>query len=215
VSPILQSVVTAVGGVLAGLAIAGGLLWRQQRALTDARHQASHDALTGLPNRRAAVSRLHRALRAARPFGLILLDLDGFKTINDTFGHGVGDDVLVDVARRLAALPDPVVLAARLAGDEFALLVHGDTDTIRAAAHATSRTISDTPVPLDAEPIPVRASVGYACARLGITAGQLLREADEAMYHAKTSHTGVSGHLLTTAEHDAPRPRRHRDRSHP
>jgi diguanylate cyclase (GGDEF)-like protein len=212
VSLILRSVVTAGGGVLAGLALAGGLLWRQQRALTDARHQATHDPLTGLPNRRAALGRLHRALRTGQPLGLILLDLDNFKTINDTLGHAVGDDVLVDVACRLAGLPAPVVLAARLAGDEFAMFVHGDADATHAAAHAAWRTISDTPAPLGTELIPVSASVGYACARIGVTAGQLLGEADEAMYHAKTSGNHVHGHRPSTTDRPPKPARRCRDR---
>jgi diguanylate cyclase (GGDEF)-like protein len=216
VSPVLHSVVTAAGGILSGLALAGGLLWRQQRALTDARYQANHDPLTGLPNRRAALGRLHQALRTGQPLGLILLDLDTFKTINDTFGHTAGDDVLIDIAQRLAAMPAPVVLAARLAGDEFALVVHGDTDAIRATAHAASRAINGTPVPLGTELIPVRASVGYARARTGITVGQLLSEADEAMYRAKSSDVGVCGHRRTATDHDPPPPpRRRRDRHHP
>jgi diguanylate cyclase (GGDEF)-like protein len=212
VSLIWQSVVTAAGGVLAGLALAGGLLRRQQRALTDARYQATHDDTTGLPNRRAALTHLHRCLGKGRPFGVVLLDLDEFKTINDTFGHDAGNDVLVEVARRLAALPDPVGLAARLSGDEFALFVHGDADTVRAAASAASHTISASLVGLGAELIPVRASVGYACARIGITTRLLLRDADEAMYHAKTSGTGVHGHSPATTDRHTKPLRRCRDR---
>jgi diguanylate cyclase (GGDEF)-like protein len=212
VSLIWQPVLTAAGGVAAGLALAGGLLWRQQRALAHARHQAAHDDTTGLPNRRAALAHLHRALAKGRPFGLVLLDLDGFKAINDTFGHDAGNDVLTEIGRRLAALPSPVGLAARLSGDEFALLIHGDADAIRTAARAASRTISSTPVPLGADLIPIRASVGYTCARIGITARQLLRGADEAMYHAKTNGTGMHGHSPSTTDRRTQPLRRCRDR---
>jgi diguanylate cyclase (GGDEF)-like protein len=144
--------------------------------------------------------------------------LDGFKTINDTFGHDAGhdagNDVLTEIGRRLTALPLPVVVA-RLSGDEFVLLVHGDTDALRAAARAASRTISATPVPRGTNLIPIRASVGYAHARIGITARQLLRDADEAMYQAKTSGTGVHGHSLSTADRDTQPVRRCRDRRQP
>jgi diguanylate cyclase len=212
VSAVLHSIVTAAGGILSGLAIAGGLLWRQQQALTRARYDATHDDTTGLPNRRALLAGLEHALRVAGAFGLILLDLDGFKTINETFGHEAGNQILIGVARRLAALPHPVVLAARLSGDEFALLVHGDAAIIRDAASAASRTISASLVPLGTELIPIRASVGYACARIGITARQLLRDADEAMYHAKTTGTGVHGHSPSTGDRHTPPLRRCRDR---
>jgi diguanylate cyclase (GGDEF)-like protein len=135
VSPILSSIVTATGGVLAGLALAGGLLYRQRARLTRARYDAAHDDTTGLPNRRALLAHLNRVLADGRPCGLVLLDLDDFKTVNDTLGHETGNDLLTAVGHRLTALPSPVAVAARLSGDEFALLVDGGPHHIAAAAH--------------------------------------------------------------------------------
>jgi diguanylate cyclase (GGDEF)-like protein len=209
VSPTLQSIFTALGGVLAGLALAGGLLWRQTAVIRQARYDATHDDTTGLPNRRLLRARLHQAITAGDPFGLVLLDLDGFKDVNDTFGHENGNDLLAEVGHRLRQLRGPVRLAARLSGDEFALLVAGDPDVVAAAARAAWRTIGTTPVLLDTATVTVRASVGFTCARLGVTSRQLLTEADEAMYQAKRDGTGVQGH-----HPNLPRPGRSRDRHH-
>lgn len=212
-SPIWFSLVTALGGVLAGLALAGGLLWHQQQVLRRARHAAGHDDITGLPNRRALLVAVRRALTRGRPCGLVLLDLDDFKTINDTLGHEAGNDLLTAVGRRLSHLGAPVVCAARLSGDEFALLVHGDADATAAAARLAWQAISTAPVPVGPHQVAVRASAGYATARLGLTARDLLRHADQAMYQAKTRASGVAGYGPTSDDDPPPR-RRHRDR-HP
>jgi diguanylate cyclase (GGDEF)-like protein len=211
-SPTFESFVTATGGVLAGISLAGGLLWHQQRALNRARYDATHDDTTGLPNRRAALDHLRHALRRRRPVGVVLLDLDRFKTINDTFGHDAGNQLLAAVADRLTGLPPPVGLAARLSGDEFVLVVHGDADQAAAAAHAAWQVIGAAPIPLADAIVEVSASVGYANARLGIGYRQLLRDADEAMYRAKTTGAGVRGHCPSTGDTDAQPLRRYRDR---
>ncbi|MEV7267919.1 GGDEF domain-containing protein [Micromonospora aurantiaca] len=202
-SPILTSIVTAAGGVLAGLGLAAALLWRQQQALTRARYAADHDDTTGLPNRRALLAALTRATRADAPFGLVLLDLDGFKAVNDTFGHEAGNDVLTEVGRRLAALPGPVRLVARLSGDEFALLVDGGPDDVAAAARAAWRAVGRHPVDLGDHALAVRASVGHVSAALGVGPRTLLHRADTAMYQAKQAGTGVHG---ATTRHTEPPP---------
>ncbi|MET7831300.1 GGDEF domain-containing protein [Micromonospora sediminicola] len=204
-SPILTSFVTAAGGVLAGLALAGALLWRQQQALIRARYAAAHDDTTGLPNRRALLAALTRAIRTDAPFGLVLLDLDGFKAVNDTFGHEAGNDVLTEVGRRLAALRRPVRLAARLSGDEFALLVDGGPEDVAAAARAGWRAVGRHPVDLGDHALAVRASVGYTTAALGVGPRTLLRQADIAMYQAKQTGSGVHGATATTG-HTGPPP---------
>lgn len=199
-SPILSSILTAAGGVLAGLALAGPLLWRQQQALNRARYAAEHDDTTGLPNRRALLAALSRSLRGGAPCGVVLLDLDGFKAINDTFGHEVGNDALTEVGYRLAALVAPVRLAARLSGDEFALLIDGDAALTHLGARAAWGTISAHPLPItERHEIALRASVGYATATADQSAKDLLHEADLAMYHAKRSGSGV--YHPSAAEH--------------
>ncbi|MEV2241100.1 GGDEF domain-containing protein [Micromonospora sp. NPDC049891] len=213
-SPILTSIVTAVGGLLAGLALAGALLWRQQQALTRARHAADHDDTTGLPNRRALLAALTRATHADAPFGLVLLDLDGFKAVNDTFGHQAGNDVLTEVGQRLAALAGPVRLAARLSGDEFALLVDGGPDDVVAAARAAWRTVGRHPVDLGAHTVAVRASVGYTTAALGVGPRALLHQADVAMYQAKQAGAGVYGATATSGHTRLPAGTRLRDLRH-
>ena len=167
--------------LLAAVAVIAG----QQRSLIQARYLANHDVTTGLPNRRAVTTYLRKALRQGRPTGLVLLDLDRFKTINDTHGHESGNELLAEVGRRLASIVAPTALAARLSGDEFVLLVDGDHDQTAAVAHAASRIITSTPIHLGQHDALVSASVGYATATLGISGRELLRAADIAMYQAK------------------------------
>jgi diguanylate cyclase (GGDEF)-like protein len=211
VSPILSSIVTAAGGVLAGLALAAALLWRQQQALTRARHTADHDDTTGLPNRRALLGAAGRAVRRGTPFGLVLLDLDYFKAINDTFGHEAGNDVLTEVGRRLAALSGPVLVAARLSGDEFALLVAGGPDEVAAAARAAWRAVGRHPVDLGEHAVSVQASVGHTTAALGVGPRILLQQADVAMYQAKQTGAGVYGATAATGHTGLPPGTRLRD----
>jgi len=182
-----------IAGVLAGLVVAAGPLRRLHRAATAARWQATHDEVTGLPNRRAILALLDRAADERRPHGLVLLDLDRFKTVNDTYGHEAGDDLLAQVGARLAALAPPVVLAARLSGDEFALLVYGAPAEVQAAAQAAWHAVRAAPAMLGDYPVAVQASVGYADARPGGNPRDLLRNADVAMYRAKTRTPPVPG----------------------
>ena len=181
----------AAVGLAVGLGLAAVPLWRQRRATNRARWHADHDPVTGLPNRRAVTAALDLAARGRRPHGLVLLDLDKFKTVNDTYGHVAGDQLLVQVGQRLAALP--VTLAGRLSGDEFVLVVHGGPDAVAAAAAAAHQTIRRAPGIVAGQPVPMSASVGYATARPGADPQALLFAADLAMYRAKTNTTGLSG----------------------
>jgi diguanylate cyclase len=185
-SALPHTAVIIAAGVLAGLTLAALPLWWLHRAAAVARWQATHDDVTGLPNRRAVLTLLDRAARHGRPHGLVLLDLDRFKTVNDTYGHEAGNDLLGQVGARLAVLPPPVALAARLSGDEFALLVYGNPADVQAAAHAAWHAVRAAPGRLGHHTVPVQASVGYACARPGSTPPDLMRDADLAMYRAKT-----------------------------
>ena len=213
-SPIWSPIVTALGGLLAGLALAAGPLWRLQRALTRARYAAEHDDTTGLPNRRALLAALTRALRQGAPVGVVLLDLDKFKTINDTFSHQVGNDLLTEVGRRLTALEPPVLFAARLSGDEFALLVTGGSEQVAGAARAAWRAVSRRPVTLGARQVSIQASVGHVTAGPGATPGMLLHHADQAMYQAKQAGSGVHAALPSTANPILPPGTRCRDLRH-
>jgi diguanylate cyclase (GGDEF)-like protein len=192
VSAFWSTAVTAAAGVAAGLGLAALPLWRQRRATTVARWHADHDPVTGLANRRVVTRRLEQAAHLGRPHGLVLLDLDKFKTINDTFGHPAGDELLAQVGQRLAALlaDRPGALAARLSGDEFVLVVEGSACDVAALATAAGQAISGTPAIVADQPVPVRASVGYAFAVPGAGPDILLRDADLAMYRAKISRTG-------------------------
>lgn len=180
---IASSVITA--------AVCGGTAtWRIRRlryALLGARHAADHDPLTGLPNRRALMNHLHETLGGPQPTAVVLLDLDGYKAINDTHGHDAGDRVLCHVAQRIEGVDPRVRLAARLGGDEFALVVHGDQDTALAVAAAAACAINHDPFQSGGRAVPLQASVGVAARRSGDTVRELLRHADIAMYVAKAA----------------------------
>ena len=157
----------------------------------DLRHRALHDTLTGLPNRTLLDDRLRGAIgrsgRDARTVTVFFLDLDAFKSINDTLGHAAGDEVLAGVGRRLAAAAraqDPV---ARYGGDEFVIVVEHeqDDDWVRDFAERL-RSVLREPVQAGRELVPVSASVGVASASGGNPNPEgLLRDADAAMYHVK------------------------------
>jgi len=152
--------------------------------------RAFHDELTGLPNRALLLDRLqdalHRASRHDRMVGVLFLDLDRFKVVNDSLGHGAGDDLLREAARRLEQTVRPGDTVARLGGDEF-LVVIGDmartTDAL-VAAERVRRALA-LPVTLGAESAVVTTSIGIAVAYGQETPADLLRDADTAMYRAK------------------------------
>jgi diguanylate cyclase (GGDEF)-like protein len=169
-------------------------------ALTDARnfedavHRAFHDSLTGLPNRALFLDRLEvahaRALRSGSPIAVLFMDLDAFKNVNDSLGHGAGDELLVLVAGRLRRWLRPADTAARFGGDEFAILVE-DLDAANAAELVAQRildSLSD-PFVIHGQEVRVGASVGIASsAHPG--SDDLLRNADLAMYRAKALGKG-------------------------
>ncbi|MFJ6199150.1 GGDEF domain-containing protein [Micromonospora sp. NPDC092111] len=193
----MQHLATALGGVLAGLALAVPLLWQRQRALTKALWAATHDDITGLPNRRLFLTHLRAALADNTPAGVVLLDLNNFKTVNDTLGHEAGNDLLDQVGRRLASLPGPV-LAARLSGDEFALLVTDDREATAVAANAAWQVIAAHSIRVVNADLHVTASVGYTHTHThqpNIGTRQMLSQADSAMYEAKVTTGRVREYL--------------------
>ncbi len=162
------------------------------------RHQATHDALTGLANRVLLHERLEEAVRATlrdgRPTGLLLLDLDRFKEVNDTLGHHVGDRLLQEFARRLCRCVRPGDPVARLGGDESAVLLPDGADLATASGVAAriAATVRE-PFALSEEAVvEVGVSVGIALAPgHGDEGAKLLQSADVAMYAAKAGGTGV------------------------
>ncbi len=175
----------------------------ERRALEDQLvHEAFHDSLTGLANRALFIDRVSHALRRREPAGVVgvlFLDLDGFKEVNDSLGHASGDLLLREMARRLASCARPEDTIARLGGDEFAVLIESaaSSDQLTAAAHRIRDSLVD-PMLIGDRPFYVGASVGIsstdstgsAVEDASIDAAQLIRNADLAMYRAKELKTG-------------------------
>ena len=180
--------------------IAGSLTDISDRKLAEARlvHEVLHDTLTGLPNRTLFLDRLDLTLKQQRrdpkrTFAVLFLDLDGFKTINDSLGHAAGDELLIEFGKRLSMFLRPGDSVARLGGDEFAILLT-DISGINEATRVAERIH---------ELLSLKFVIGdkdvYATASIGIAVssepkyekpGDLLRDADMAMYRAKSSRTG-------------------------
>jgi diguanylate cyclase (GGDEF)-like protein len=202
VTPALQGAIIAGAGVIVTLLLSLLILTlsrSRERALAmvaektgQLRHQALHDALTGLPNRVLAIDRaeqmLARARRADQPIAVLYIDIDGFKHINDTFGHAVGDTFLKAVAARLETVVRAGDTAARLAGDEFVVLL--EASTLDAGPELVAERVLDVlrePYDLTDEigrELSVTASIGVAYGRHE-TAEELLADADVALYAAK------------------------------
>ncbi|MFF7179072.1 EAL domain-containing protein [Streptomyces sp. NPDC008121] len=181
----------------------GGLIFNSRdvtervRLQAQLQHNAEHDPLTDLPNRALFTRRVKGALggrRSSDPGTAVLfIDLDGFKGVNDRLGHQAGDELLVQAARRLQDSVRAGDTAARLGGDEFAALILGDGGRDRAARETQVQEIADRlrltlsqPYRLEGgDDVRVAASIGVAFAEPGISAGDLLRNADLAMYRAK------------------------------
>ncbi|MFV2020487.1 putative bifunctional diguanylate cyclase/phosphodiesterase [Micromonospora sp. LOL_023] len=193
------------GGAFGTLAVVVGgvegfvLVGRQYLALLDVRGYAERlaaseahfrnlahtDPLTGLANRRALLQELYEWVANERPGGLIALDLDGFKTVNDMRGHDVGDAVLIEVGRRLAGVLDGAGLAARLGGDEFAVLLPAaDAQEARRFGDRLLQVLN-APYPHELGPIYVSASIGMASRSTAPDVPTLLRNADLALRSAK------------------------------
>jgi diguanylate cyclase (GGDEF)-like protein len=168
---------------------------REERLLHESRRQANTDELTGLPNRRALTAAAEAVLGSSspQPAALLLIDLNGFKELNDTLGHAAGDLLLKEVGRRMGTCLRPDDLLVRLGGDEFAVLLAGCSEPAEAEA-AALRLLSGmrSPFPILGLQLRTSASIGIACAPLhGTTPSALLARADTAMYRAKSARIGV------------------------
>jgi diguanylate cyclase (GGDEF)-like protein len=175
---------------LVGVYISG----RQSIRTATAEHLARHDSLTELPNRRWFLEAVGQALKnpSLRAGGLLLVDLNGFKEVNDTLGHHHGDLVLQAVGPRLAAAFRSEDLVARLGGDEFAVFMPGaDSDAAQTAVQRLQDALH-TPVEVDGISLELDASIGLAWyPEHGGDVDTLLQRADVAMYRAKASHNSL------------------------
>ena len=198
---VFEDRIHVVAGVTAGLLACGVTLltaFRSRGLGKVLAHQALHDPLTGLPNRTFLCRRLDHELAAldtpGRCVTLMILDLDGFKEVNDTLGHSIGDQVLVQIARRVASSVRHVDAVARLGGDEFAVLLASTPGDHEATLARRVLAALELPVTVKTTTVAVAASIGIATAELGETADELLRNADLAMYTAKAA--GGNGYAL-------------------
>ncbi|GAA1787530.1 hypothetical protein GCM10009835_00890 [Planosporangium flavigriseum] len=199
---------------LIGLAIALALstiLRRYRRDLDAERaqavHDSSHDSLTGLANRQLLATRLHNAVQRGERVGLVLLDLDRFKEINDTLGHRCGDELLTHVGPRLTATVRETDTVARLGGDEFAVLLPDVTnlDAVLGVVEKLRLAI-EKPIQIAGADLSVEASVGVVVSgEHGDDAQTLLRRAEVAMYVAKARNRGVAVYDPSEDAHDPDR----------
>jgi diguanylate cyclase (GGDEF)-like protein len=162
------------------------------------RHQAFHDRLTGLANRALFSDRLEHAVhlhaRDGRPVAVLFLDLDDFKSVNDSLGHAAGDQLLVRVAERVQGAVRTGDTVARLGGDEFGVLLESGDDPGQAAARIAAALRA--PFPVGGGSVQVRASTGIARLTgtdVPIDADELLIRADGAMYTAKRATKAAAG----------------------
>ena len=170
---------------------------RLEQRLAQAHHAATHDGLTGIANRCELTACGRRALGALAHHVVVMVDLDRFKPINDTFGHHVGDEVLCSIARRLSKELGPFGLVARLGGDEFAavLTVPADKDPYRWAYRLLTQAAATVCAPLvvAGRSHRIGASVGAVTVPSGASQefSEVLQAADKVMYTAKSTGIGT------------------------
>ncbi|MEV7228750.1 EAL domain-containing protein [Polymorphospora sp. NPDC051019] len=196
----LQRVVIAVGGVAMVVLLLGravSAVSAYAAAQHRYQHQATHDALTQLPNRTMLPEHVGRLLHTPAPPGAMVwvfyLDLDGFKRVNDSWGHAAGDQLIVEVARRLRTVVPVPATVARVGGDEFVMVDVGSRDDAVALAERVLDCFG-APLSMPFAQVVISASVGIAGrpvdAGTEVTADDLMREADTAMYQAKSEGPG-------------------------
>jgi diguanylate cyclase len=212
-----MSVAVTVGAVLLVCAVATERVVaarRHRRELGRVWRLAYTDDLTGLANRRALFAHLDRASLGdplpdrdgPGPVGVLLIDLDGFKAVNDTYGHRAGDRVLRVVGEGLAVSLGPGCLVARLGGDEFAVTPR-DGDRMRLAACVEGvHTVLGQPINLGHTMVKMTASVGASARVPSDSAADLLARADAAMYEAKKQRTGAGPQPMTVCVVDTHQP---------
>ena len=209
-SPVVITVAEHAWPALILLLIPLGALVHSARELDQRRHATLHDTLTGLPNRvlldRQVEQELARTRRRDESCALLVLDLDRFKEVNDTLGHGHGDALLQRVSARVTGLLRTEDTVARLAGDEFAVLLSGpiDCDDAMAVADRIRRSLSE-PIAIGGLRVVAGASIGIALSEAADDGAGLLRRADVAMYRAKEQGVAWALYDATADPHTAER----------
>ena len=196
ISDLSSTLFASIAGYVFFRALAQGRIEEQKRRVLEGQleHQATHDSLTDLPNR----GLFHRELTAAsagadvgRQIGVIFIDLDDFKLVNDRYGHSAGDRLVLGVARRLSSAIRRGDVVARLGGDEFAVLLRdiGTSADPIVVADRILEVLAD-PFDIDGHRLTARASIGIAIGNSAVSSEELLRQADIAMYAAKSDGKG-------------------------
>lgn len=201
----LELVVAAIFGGGGGFVflvskLASNTIERLLETLREKRFQAEHDLLTGLPNRNAYYHKFDLLLKEARPFTCMVMDLNDFKIINDTYGHHTGDRVLQETCARLAALTPSNALCARLGGDELAMLLPGMSESSARELCGQIHELLRQDICFDGLRVAVGISIGISqYPRDADDKKQLMKFADIAMYHAKRleQHTAIFTPTLT------------------
>jgi len=185
--------ITPIRGSTGGAVVSHVNISRRIQSEEILAHQASHDSLTGLGNRILFAEELDRALstqggrRAEADVGVLYIDLDDFKSINDTFGHDAGDEVLLNSAQRMRSELRPDDCVARLGGDEFGICAQRITADGLAQLALRLEAVLAKPHLVHGNEVLVGGSVGLHIARVGESVGEAIRLADQAMYVVKAS----------------------------
>ncbi|HDR2791695.1 MULTISPECIES: EAL domain-containing protein [Enterobacter] len=197
-SDITQIVVLAAALILLFILVSSVGLYKLARGESQARLVARTDWLSHLPNRRALIEALDKvSLRGDIDVkSVVFIDLDGFKDVNDIYGHSVGDDLIIAIAKTLRERVPPGGMLARMGGDEFAMTIGGDRSEVQASAFAGAvLDFLNSPIRLGERTIHISASIGIASGTLiECTSSELFRRADIAMYHAKMTGKGRVTH---------------------
>jgi diguanylate cyclase (GGDEF)-like protein/PAS domain S-box-containing protein len=172
-------------GHIPGVVIALVDITAQQMYEEHLHHVAYHDGLTGLPNRALLWQRINTTVNNAVPYAILLIDLDGFKTINDNLGHHIGDELLQGVGNRLRLIGGETATTARLGGDEFAILLPNAGLDEATSVAASVRNCFTNPFTLSCGPVHGGGSVGIAIANPGQSPDDVLQQADQQMYRSK------------------------------